>query len=121
VSCQSQLLAGIDEVGVAGPDPLGVQLPEPFDLGRDLGVARAIAEDAFGDQPERLAGLYDVRGGLGSALAVPRVSTRLCPPGPLVATIAAYTAATTYTLRPAGCAIARFPRSRAIAPRAFGG
>jgi hypothetical protein len=120
VSCQSQLLAGVDEVGVAGADPLGVQLPEPFDLGRDPGVACGFAEDALGDQPKRLAGLYDVRGG-PATLAVPRVSSRLCPVGPLVATITAYTAATPYTVLAAGCAIARSPRSRAIAPRAFRG
>ena len=64
----------MDEVGIPGADSPGVQLPEPFDLGRDLGSASILSEDALGDQPERLAGLDDVRGGPPAPLAVPLAS-----------------------------------------------
>src|SRR3954470_14529248 len=58
---QSQRLARVDQVPVAGPDPRGVQLPEAIDLERDVGDARRRPEEPLGDRPQALAGRDDVR------------------------------------------------------------
>src|ERR1700742_1858860 len=62
-SFEPQLLPRVDQVRIAGADPLGVQTPEASDLERDLGDAGRLGEEALGDRPEALTGLDDVRGG----------------------------------------------------------
>src|SRR3954462_9214836 len=80
-SFQTKLLAGEDQVRVAGADPDGVQPPQAPDLERDLRNARAPRNQALGDHPERLPRLDDV-----CATATAHSSTSVSRPTALLRT-----------------------------------
>ena len=68
-SVQPELLTDLDQVWVAAWDAIAVELPEPRNLGGDVGGGRVISEETLGNGPERLAGADDVdaAGWLGDA------------------------------------------------------
>src|SRR4051812_32979082 len=59
-----QRLAGEDQVRIAGPDALLIDLPKPGDLLCGCGRCGARAELPFCDPPERVAGAHRVARGL---------------------------------------------------------